>query len=345
MKHVRIAIALIAFIGLGYAASAAPGNTRSITDAAGNVVSLPEKPGRIAFFWANQFEIMMMAGVQDSIVAIHPNVKLFPWLVKYYPRVMRIGTPFGSPNTNMEELVSTAPDVVFLLESNKPLLDQAKSAGLPVVVLKRPYAIDSIVENIKVIESALGGEATGKLDSYLAYLAEKRAVIARRVEEMPVGKRPTVACVLVDKTLRVPGTGTIMDEWIPLAGGRNVATEFSGYKEVDVEQFLAWNPDYIIVPSMLVRDKFLKGAEFQTLTAVKTGHVVVNPHGFFDWQYTAPEVALQIQWAAKVLHPAEFADFDLAKEVKAYHEKFFGVTLSSGEIEEILCPKTYDATP
>jgi iron complex transport system substrate-binding protein len=317
--------------------------TKNITDAAGNTVTVPVSAQRIAFPWANQYELMMIAGASDKVVAIHPNVKKFVWLVKYDPAIVNVTAPF-STDVNMEDLLKTDPDLVFVLENNNATIEKCKAAGLTVVVLSKPANMSSIRKNALLIGEVLGGNSSEKLRAYDAYFGEKLSMVNATVSGIPDSQRPTVACIISDSSLQVSGKNTIMSEWITIAGGKNVANDYTGYKVVDAEQLLKWDPDVIITPSNKTRNLLMTDPMYKDLSAVKTGRVYINPHGFFDWQYPAAEEALQIQWAAQTLHPDLFPNIDMRKEVKYYHQTFLGYNLTDEEVDTILTPEVYEAT-
>jgi len=318
--------------------------TKIIIDMAGNEVTVPVDAQRIAFPWANQYEIMMMAGITDKCVAIHPNLKKYVWLVKYTPEIVDKCTPFSGIDVDIELLLTTNPDLVFALETFTETIDKCNTAGLPVVILSRPSTIQKIRNNASLIAEVLGGDAETKIQRYDTYVSEKLAMINSALANLNDDEKPTVACIIVDTACKVSGTNTIMDEWISIAGGKNIAQEFTGYKEVNAEQLLTWNPDVLIVPSNKWKTAIMTGEEYAGLEAVKNDNVYINPHGFFDWQYTAPTVALQIQWAAQILHPDLLTNIDIREEIKYYHETLLGVDLADEDIETILFPEVYEAT-
>jgi iron complex transport system substrate-binding protein len=312
---------------------------------AGNSVVVPTYAQRIAFPWANQYEIMMMAGVTDRIVAIHPNVKLFPWLQKYTPDIENFCSPFSGIDVNIEELLTVKPDLVFVLENFTGVIEKCKAAGLTYVILSKPKTISDIRQDALFVGEVLGGTAGERIQQYEAYVDEKLKSINATLSGLSDDQKPSVLSVITDNALRVPGTGTIMEEWISVAGGKNVAQGFSGYQIANEEQILEWDPDVIMPPSNQTTDIFMTDAKFKDLSAVKNNKIYSNPHGFYDWQYTAPSIALQIQWAAQKLHPDLFPDLDIKQEVKYYHQTFLGCTLTDEDVEAILSPETYDATP
>jgi iron complex transport system substrate-binding protein len=318
--------------------------TKLVIDMAGNMVYVPVNAQRIAFPWANQYEIMMMAGITNKCVAIHPNLKKYVWLVKYTPEITDKCTPFSGIDVDIELLLTTNPDLLFALETFTETIAKCNTVGLPVVILSKPSTIQKIRNNASLIAKVLGGDAEIMIQRYDTYVNEKLTMINSKLANLTDEEKPTVACIIVDTACKVSGTNTIMDEWSSIAGGKNIAQEFTGYKEVNAEQLLMWNPDVLIVPSNKWKTAIMTGAEYVGLAAVKNDRVFINPHGFFDWQYTAPTVALQIQWAAQMLHPDLLTDVDIREEIKYYHKILLGVDLLDEDVETILYPEVYEAT-
>jgi hypothetical protein len=87
----------------------------------------------------------------------------------------------------------------------------------------------------------------------------------------------------------------------PPCGGRNAAVGLTGNQQpVSIEQVAAWHPDIIIVGGMA------KGPDdrpWAAEPALKGIRIVRNPVGVFPWDRYGPEFALQLQWAAALMHP------------------------------------------
>jgi iron complex transport system substrate-binding protein len=131
----------------------------------------------------------------------------------------------------------------------------------------------------------------------------------------------------------------VIDDWITIAGGVNAATVSGLARPVSMEQVAAWNPDVIIVgtaPNEESRRAILTDPRWSRITAVQTGRVFVNPSGVYLWDRHSAEAALQVLWAAKVLHPDLFRDLDIRKETRAFYARFFGHTLTDAEYQTLM---------
>lgn len=75
---------------------------------------------------------------------------------------------------------------------------------------------------------------------------------------------------------------------------------------------------------------------FSGLSAVKQHRVFANPAGVFPWDRYGVESALQVPWAAQVLHPALFADVDMVKMTRDFYQRFFDYPLTAAQAQRIL---------
>jgi iron complex transport system substrate-binding protein len=88
------------------------------------------------------------------------------------------------------------------------------------------------------------------------------------------------------------------------------------------------------------RRAILDDPRWREVKAVKAGRVYVNPTGAYLWDRHSAEAALQVLWAAKILHPARFADIDIHRETREFYRRFFRHALTEAELASIL-----NATP
>jgi iron complex transport system substrate-binding protein len=141
--------------------------------------------------------------------------------------------------------------------------------------------------------------------------------------------------------LKIDGAGTIIDEWIKVAGGRNAAAAITGVqKQVSIEQILVWDPDVIIIAGNAGPfDPGRDGGLWRALKAVKTGRVARNPEGVFPWDRFGSEYLLQISWAAALLHPELFPHEDIAARTTAFYRDFLNYRLTPDETARILAAR------
>ena len=148
--------------------------------------------------------------------------------------------------------------------------------------------------------------------------------------------------------LVIDGGPSLIGDWIRQAGGRDAAQAVAGpHVGITMEQLLTWNPDVVIVETpggdqglaagtgRSVLEALAAAPGWKQLQAVKTNRVYLDPQGLYPWERYGPEEALQIQWAAKTLHPDKFEDLDIRTEAKTFYRSFFNYALSDADLSQM----------
>lgn len=316
----------------------------TVTDSSGAKVEVPTNISRIADAWGAHNAVVAMLGSGNKIVATTLNAKLKPWLFKVTPKMSNSVTAFNvdASNINMEELIKTKPDILFMPTGNKNI---SKMSDLKIPVVQVSFKnFDSMKKCVKLTGDILGEEGKKRAEEYTSYLDKKINMLTSITSKIPEEQKLKVLHLSDFSPLKVDGKGTIIDSWIQIAGGVNVSSDVDGNtKEVSMEQILTWNPDVIIVSSTVGSadrkesiNKILNDESWKKTNAVQKGRVYVNPDGAFSWDRYSAEEALQIQWAAKTLYPEKFQSLDIAKETKWFYKTFFNYSLSDSEVQRIL---------
>lgn len=310
--------------------------SRQVTDDAGHNVTLPDSVDRIAEGWYAHHSLLMTLGVGDNIVATVNRPDARPWMFHIAPKLHQALIARG-PHFTSEALLAQGAQVVFVAKDNG---DAAafRQAGLPVMEMRftdYPSLQHSLTTTAQVIGSQ---QALARASEYNQYLQSVIDSVGQKTASLSDNERPRVLHIQSLKPLKVDGSHTLIDTWIHLAGGRNVAQEINGnMQEVSPEKVLAWQPDIIILGPGSGDWKTSPWAGlFASLNAVKNGQVVQNPSGVFPWDRYGTESALQIQWAAKLLHPQRFANVDMVSVTRDFYQRFFDYPLNEKEAERIL---------
>jgi iron complex transport system substrate-binding protein len=85
-----------------------------------------------------------------------------------------------------------------------------------------------------------------------------------------------------------------------------------------------------------MRAAMLGDPRWHSLTAVREGLVMQNPRGVNAWCTRAAETALQVLWATKLFHPGLLAEVDMRREIRDFHQRFYGYVPSDDEIDRML---------
>ena len=327
----------------GSGTSTAKPTTRSFTDAAGKKVTIPVEAKHLGLPFPYNTSDAILLGACQRIATTTTYSLRQSWVVKFCPSIAGKAAPYQTPGSwNIEQVVSSGVDLQFAPSGDAADVGKLTSAGVPTLVLPDFASLDGLSAAVGFEGRAIGGTAPQRARAYQQYLAGKLAAITAVTSKIPAAKRPSVLAVDSDAggSIHVLGAGTIMNQWIGIAGGVNAARSIAGAAptEVSVEQIQKWNPDVIVAglpadAKAMMADPRLKGVK-----AVINHQVLTNPAGTIIWMYYGTEEALNIQWAAKELHPDLFPDLDLPAVTKAFYQQFFGYQLSGDQVSSILHP-------
>ncbi|MBX4264183.1 ABC transporter substrate-binding protein [Clostridium estertheticum] len=312
---------------------------RNITDMAGKKIVIPNKINRIGDAWPAHNEVLDMLGQGNKIVSTILTAKGRPWLYKINPQMNNAVTAFTKNDVNIEELLKTKPDIIFLPTGTK-YADKVTSVGIPAVQLTFKNFTE-LKKCFQVTGNILGPDATKMADAFNSYLDSKLKMITDITSTIPTNKKPKVMHVNTLSPLTIDGGSTIIDSWIKVAGGINVSSGVTGNaKEVSMEQIMKWNPDIIIFgPDAKEYKTVINTDAWKKVAAVKNNKVVQNPDGGYMWDRYSAEEALQIQWAAKLITPDKFQKLDIVSETRSFYKTFLNYDLSKAEAKLIISGK------
>lgn len=323
--------------------------TKVIKDVDGQEVTIPVTPERVANLWHANNQVILTLGGAPKLSATTHYVMTIPWFRQVYPDITKVPAPIAANNDlNMEALLATKPDVVLV--SSEKQAEAVRQAGLTAVRVGFSD-MNGLMQTVNLTAEVLGTQgAYERAQKYNAYMQKNLKLIEERLKDLPDSERPKVMHIgSGSKVQNVSGSGIVIDEWIKIAGGQNVAADQKGMKDVSMEQITAYAPEVIIIGG----DASAKGvqtiksdAAWKDIPAVKNDKVIRNPYGTFNWDRYSTEEALQVLWAAKTLHPQKFADIDMVKETQEFYSTFFGYSLSADDAQRILAgeaPEGYTA--
>lgn len=323
--------------------------TKVIKDVDGQEVTVPVTPERVANLWHANNQVILTLGGAPKLSATTHYVTTIPWFRQVYPDITKVPAPIAANNDlNMEALLATKPDVVLV--SSEKQAEAVRQAGLTAVRVGFSD-MNGLMQTVNLTAEVLGTQgAYERAQKYNAYMQKNLKLIEERLKDLPDSERPKVMHIgSGTKVQNVSGSGIVIDEWIKIAGGQNVAADQKGMKDVSMEQITAYAPEVIIIGG----DASAKGvqtiqsdAAWKDVPAVKNNKVIRNPYGTFNWDRYSTEEALQVLWAAKTLHPQKFTDVDLVKETQEFYSTFFGYSLSTDDAQRILAgdaPEGYTA--
>ena len=177
------------------------------------------------------------------------------------------------------------------------------------------------------IAAATGTE--DKAATLLDFTAAQEAYLAGLLADVSA---PSVYLAGNSSMLSTAGNAMYQSDMIRLAGGVNVAAaiEDAYWVEIDYEQLLTWNPEYIILASdaSYTVEDVIADPILASCAAVVNGHVYQMPNKAEAWDSPVPSGILGALWLANILHGDLLTDTDCTAKMDEYYETFYNFTYS-----------------
>lgn len=313
----------------------------TVTDCVGRQVQVPAQIERVACLSPESGHAMAMFGLGDKVVAATGGMQRDVLLTNMYPHIKDVSVPKSSGVINIEELLSTDPDLVFVRSDtagNEAEMAKMNKTGLPFLVVdyadidRQQYALDMM------------GQALGVQDKAQAFNDYYRRIVKTvtdRLADISPDKRIRLYHS-VNEALRTDAEGTLPADWIQVAGAINVSVGqdlklYEGDYYANLEQIMLWDPEVIICNEPGVAGYILSHEQWAPLQAVKNNKVWQLPIGISRWgHHSSLETPLAILWTAQRLYPDRFTDVDMAAETKQFFQEFFNYELSDELVQNIL---------
>lgn len=304
----------------------------------------PQNDVRIVSPWPAQNTIIAMLGYGDNIVGTSQVAKRIPLFRQSLPRIDDV--PVVSVNNghelNPERILSLRTQLLFVPKSmNIPRQSLLEGAGVRILAFEA-NSMAALTARVQKTADVLGPDAQEKAARYQHYFDHNVALVASRLKDLPDNERRAVYHSM-GNALTTTGKPSLNQDWMDLAGARNVAENWFAAKpnragEVSLEQILAANPAVIVAMNKRDADEMMTSPQWAQVDAVIHHRVYVNPKGMFWWCRETSEEALQFLWLAKTLYPQRFTDVDMRQETRRFYQTFFALSLSDAQIDEILNP-------
>ncbi|HDG1708056.1 TPA: ABC transporter substrate-binding protein [Kluyvera ascorbata] len=312
--------------------------------AGGLFAATPQSDVRIVSPWPAQNTIIAMLGYGDNIVGTSQVAKRIPLFRQSLPRIDDV--PVVSVNNghelNTERILSLRTQLLFVPKSMSiPRQSLLEGAGVRILAFEA-NSMAALTARVQKTADVLGPDAQEKAARYQHYFDHNVALVASRLKDLPDNERRAVYHSM-GNALTTTGKPSLNQDWMDLAGARNVAENWFAAKpnragEVSLEQILAANPAVIVAMNKRDADEMMTSPQWAQVDAVIHHRVYVNPKGMFWWCRETSEEALQFLWLAKTLYPQRFTDVDMRQETRRFYQTFFALSLSDAQIDEILNP-------
>lgn len=355
MKKLLCAILCIAMLMAGGCQSgekSASQDSVSITDHAGNTVSVPKKISRIAVcdiyplpsvlavFFDSAEKIVGMPA--PSMSAAKSGV-----LGELYPAILDAETEYiDGTNVNTEELLSLSPDIVFYSADTPAEGEKLRGAGFCAVAVSASKWNYDAVETLNNWISLLSEifPQSDKADKVKSYSGEICELVKSRVSALSESEREKAFFLFRydGSTITTSGKRFFGQWWADTVGAYNVGEELDTENSaaVNMEQIYKWNPSVIFITNFTTAqpDEICSDSVWSGIDAVKNGRVYKMPLGIYRSYTAGADTPLTLLWLAKAVYPQLFEDIDMSARTKDYYKELFGIELTDEQAQRIFAP-------
>ncbi|MBU5671850.1 ABC transporter substrate-binding protein [Paenibacillus brevis] len=241
----------------------------TVTDAFGAEFTFEAAPERIVSLAPSETEGLFALGLDEQVVGVSDNDD--------YPEAAQAKPRMGGFQINVEAVIAAQPDLV--LAGNLVGEDVVKSlSDLGIKVYRsNPKTVEQVMENIRTV-----GQITDRgqvAEEVIAGMEAELKKVTDAVQSVPADQKKQVYIEFSPGW--TVGKGEFMDEMITLAGGVNVASDITGWSEINEENIIQKNPDVILYAQSVIDENNRTLAEiiksrggWDQITAVKEDRVV-----------------------------------------------------------------------
>jgi iron complex transport system substrate-binding protein len=232
-----------------------------------------DEPKRIISVGGAITEIICELGLDKYLVGVDSSSN-FPSAMKKLPNVGY------ARMLSAEGILSMKPSHILFSENAGPqhVVDLLKSSGhIYFEQLRSNHSFDGLLKKIKKISSLFGVVKRGEsLSQRLSFEWAQLSSIKNTNGNIKVA--PKILFILSHRSseILVGGKYTEADAMIAYAGGRNVASNLSGYKSFSREALIQNNPDIILITdqSKPYLNSLLGNHSFKEISAIKNQRVI-----------------------------------------------------------------------
>ena len=296
----------------------------TVTDQAGRTVTIEQEPQRIVTAYYITSSLLIALDLDDRIVGIENNPDKRAIYALSSPELLSLPQIGTAKELDIEAVMALQPDLLVLPMKLKNTVPTLEELGLTVLLVD-PEDQARVNAMIRLVGQAAG--KTELAETLLTWIADRQALLTERLNGV---ETPTVYLAGNSSMLKTAGNAMYQADMIRLAGGLNVAggIEDTYWAEIDYEQLLTWNPDYIILAAEATYtvDDVLNDPNLVDCTAVVKGNVYRLPNRAEAWDSPVPGSILGAFWLANILHPDRLSDADSLAHMNEFYETFYHFT-------------------
>ena len=298
----------------------------TVTDHAGREVVIEEEPQKLVSGYYISTSLLIALDLDEKLVGIEAKANKRAIYKLAAPELIDLPNVGTAKEFDLEGCAALEPDLVILPIKLKSAVETLEGLGID-VLLVNPETQELLTGMIDMIAAATNTE--DKAAELLGFTTAQEAYLA---ETLAGAEPPSVYLAGNSSMLSTAGNAMYQSDMIRLAGGVNVAAEIEDtyWVEIDYEQLLTWNPDYIILASdaTYTAEDVLADPNLVDCAAVVNSNVYQLPNKAEAWDSPVPSGILGALWLANILHNDLLTDVDCAAKIDEYYETFYNFTYS-----------------
>ena len=296
----------------------------TVTDQAGRKVTIETEPQRIITAYYITSSLLIALDLDERIVGIENNPEKRAIYGLSAPKLLDLSQIGTAKELDTEAVMALEPDLLVLpmkLKNTVPTLEQL---GLTVLLVD-PEDQQRLNGMIQLV-----GQATNRNElatKLLDWISKQQQFLTETLQDV---ETPTVYLAGNSSMLKTAGDAMYQADMIRLAGGSNVAgaIEDTYWAEIDYEQLLVWNPEYIILAAEATYtvEDVLNDPNLADCKAVVNGNVYRLPNQAEAWDSPVPGSILGAFWLANILHPEQLNEAESIASMNEFYETFYHFT-------------------
>ena len=298
----------------------------TVTDHAGREVVIEEEPQKLVSGYYISTSLLIALDLDEKLVGIEAKANKRAIYSLAAPELIELPNVGTAKEFDLEGCAALEPDLVILPIKLKSAVETLEGLGID-VLLVNPENQELLTGMIHMIAAATNTE--DKAAALLGFTAAQETYLA---ETLAGTETPSVYLAGNSSLLSTAGNAMYQSDMIRLAGGANVAADIEDayWAQIDYEQLLTWNPEYIILASsaQYTVEDVLSDPNLADCSAVINGNVYQIPCDAESWDSPVPGSILGAFWLAGILHPDRLTGADCAAIMDEYYETFYQFTYS-----------------
>lgn len=308
-------------------ATAAPAHYPvTVTDQAGREVVIEEEPQKLVSGYYISTSLLIALDLDTKLVGIEAKADKRAIYNLAAPELVDLPNVGTAKEFDLEGCAALEPDLVILPIKLKSAAETLEGLGID-VLLVNPENQELLSEMVNMIATATNTE--DKAEQLLGFASTQESYLA---QTLAGAETPSVYLAGNSGVLSTAGNAMYQSDLIRLAGGVNAAAEIEDtyWVEIDYEQLLTWNPEYIVLASdaTYTVEDVLADPNLANCAAVVSGNVYQLPNQAEAWDSPVPSGILGALWLANILHGDLLSDADCAAKIDEYYETFYNFTYS-----------------